>query len=119
MNTSPIGFEERGEAGFSADGNVLAMFFGVATEQQSRQISRYIDEHRLDAGAPLRTCHPIYPIWQVFPFYFLAGILDYHRTLTRPWLGTLNAVNKARLALRAEDRPTHPLRVIPPGSFPA
>lgn len=83
--------------GFSSDGNVLAIFFGIATAEQSHQIMRFIAEHQLDAETPLRTCYPVYPLWQVFPFYLLAGIPDYHRTLIWPWLGTLHAVNKFRL----------------------
>ncbi|MBI4279315.1 MAG: hypothetical protein HY660_12745 [Armatimonadetes bacterium] len=90
----------RRRGGFSADGNVLAMLFGVATEEQSRRIMAYITTQGLDARTPLRTCHPVYPLRQVFPFYVLAGIPDYHRTLLWPWLGTLNAVNKARLGDR-------------------
>jgi glycogen debranching enzyme len=42
------------------------------------------------------TCDPVYPPGQVFPFYYLAGIPYYHRTLIWPWLGTLNAINKSR-----------------------
>ncbi len=87
--------------GFSADGNVLAIFFNVATQSQARQILRYIATHDLDTITPLVTCHPIYPLWQVFPLYFAAGIPDYHRTLIWPWLGTLNAVNKHRLGERS------------------
>jgi len=83
--------------GFSADGNVLAMFFRIATERQSEQILEYITGRGLDADTPLRTCHPVYPLSQIFPLYFLVGLPDYHRTLIWPWLGTLNAVNKHRL----------------------
>ncbi len=86
--------------GFSADGNVLALFFKVATEAQARRIFAFIADKGLDRDAPLRTCYPVYRLWQVFPFYFLVGIPDYHRTLIWPWLGTLNAVNKFRLGLR-------------------
>lgn len=86
----------RRRGGFSSDGNVLAIFFGFATSEQARSIQRFIDDRRLDADTPLRTCDPVYPAWQVFPFYYLAGIPDYHRTLIWPWLGTVNAVNKFR-----------------------
>lgn len=86
--------------GFSADGNVLAMLFGVASDEQARSILRFIAARGLDRKTPLRTCDPVYPFWHVFPFYFLAGIPDYHRTLIWPWLGTLNAVNKFRLGQR-------------------
>ncbi len=86
--------------GFSADGNVLAMLFGVATDAQSRRTLGYIREHGLDATTPLEVCYPVYPPWKVFPMYYLAGIPDYHRTMIWPWLGTLNAVNKARFGDR-------------------
>ena len=83
--------------GFASDGNVLAILFGVASEGQAESILRFIGAQGLDRDTPLRTCHPVYAIWQVLPFYFLAGISDYHRTLIWPWLGTLNAINKFRL----------------------
>src|SRR5437879_605612 len=83
--------------GFSSDGNVLAMLFGVATGDQTRRILGYIREQALDRTTPLRVCHPVYSPWRVFPMYYLAGIPDYHRTLIWPWLGTLCAVCKARL----------------------
>jgi glycogen debranching enzyme len=82
--------------GFSSDGNVLAMLFDVATEEQSRHILAYVARHELDTGAPLRVCHPVYSRWRVFPMYYVAGIPDYHRSMIWPWLGTLNAINKAR-----------------------
>ncbi len=82
--------------GFSSDGNVLAMLFGVATPDQARRILDYIRTHQLDTDTPLRVCEPIYRFWRVFPMYYLAGIGDYHRTMIWPWLGTLNAVCKAR-----------------------
>ncbi len=88
--------------GFSADGNILAILFGLATDAQARQILRFIKDRGLDDQTPLRTCDPVYSPWQVFPFYFLAGIPDYHRTMIWPWLGTLNAINKHRLGYRDE-----------------
>lgn len=86
---------------FSSDGNITAIFFGAATEDQSRRILAHIGTRGLDDGTPLRTCDPVYPWWKVFPMYYLAGIPDYHRMLIWPWLGTLNAVNKARFGDRA------------------
>ena len=88
--------------GFASDGNVLAMLFGVASNDQASLIQRFIAGQGLDRETPLRTSDPVYPIWQVFPFYFLAGIPDYHRTLIWPWLGTLNAINKFRLGHQDE-----------------
>lgn len=85
---------------FSSDGNIAAIFFGLATEDQARRILDYIASRKLDAATPLQTCDPVYPWWQVYPMYYLAGIPDYHRTLVWPWLGTLNAINKARLGHR-------------------
>ncbi len=86
--------------GFCSDGNVLAILFGVATDAEAASILRFIETRGLDRDTPLRTCDPVYPVWQVFPFYFLAGIPDYHRTLIWPWLGTLHAINKFRRGQR-------------------
>lgn len=83
--------------GFSSDGNILAIFFGTAPDPQSHQIARHIEDHGLDRDTPLRTCDPVYSLSQVFPFYIVVGMPDYHRTLVWPWLGTIHAVNKFRL----------------------
>lgn len=88
--------------GFSSDGNVLAILLGVASEAQARAIQQFITARGLDRETPLRICDPVYSFWQVFPFYYLAGIPDYHRTLIWPWLGTLNAINKFRLGSREQ-----------------
>ena len=90
----------RRRGGFSSDGNVSAIFFSAANEEQARRVLAYIAARGLDIMTPLRTCDPVYRWWQVFPLYYLAGIGDYHRSLIWPWLGTLNAVNKARLGDR-------------------
>jgi len=85
---------------FSSDGNILALFFGIAAEHQARRIMGHIEARGLDRETPLRTCDPVYPLSQVFPFYVIAGMADYHRTLIWPWLGTVHAVNKSRLIRR-------------------
>ncbi|GEM_PF-350979 len=90
-----------GQGGFSSDGNVVAMLFGIASAEQGRRIIRFVETRGLQRGTPLRTCDPVYPWWRVFPLYYLAGIPDYHRTLIWPWLGTLFAVCKDRLGDRA------------------
>jgi glycogen debranching enzyme len=82
---------------FSADGNVAAIFFRIASDEQARRILAYVAARALDRDTPLRTCEPVYPWWQVYPMYYFAGIPDYHRRLIWPWLGTINAMNKARL----------------------
>jgi glycogen debranching enzyme len=87
--------------GFSSDGHVLAILWGIADAEESRRILDTIRRRGLEAQTPLRTCDPPYRPWQIFPFYYLAGIPDYHSTLIWPWLGTLHAVNVARLG----DRP--------------
>lgn len=91
----------RRRGGFSSDGNVAAIYFRTATDAQARSILAFIARRGLDADTPLRTCDPVYPWWKVYPMYYLAGIPDYHRTLIWPWLGTANALNKARLGDRA------------------
>ncbi len=50
------------------------MFFRIASERQSEQILQYVARQGLDAETPLRTCHPVYPLSQVFPFYILVGL---------------------------------------------
>ncbi|HYM70915.1 MAG TPA: hypothetical protein VEZ44_15060 [bacterium] len=84
----------RGRGGFSSDGNVLAMFFRVATPEQTQRILEFIATRGLQDGTPLRTCYPVYPWWRVFPLYYFAGIPDYHRTLIWPWQGTILALCK-------------------------
>lgn len=81
---------------FTADGNVLAILFEIATPQQTQTIFNYIQTNQLDQAHPLLPAWPPYRWTQVFITYWVAGITDYHSKLIWPWIGAINALNKYR-----------------------
>lgn len=82
--------------GFVADGNVLAILFGIASEDQTATIFSYISKHRLNFSHPLVTVWPAYRLTQILPNYTLFGMADYHSALIWPWIGSLHSLNKFR-----------------------
>lgn len=81
---------------FSADGNVLAIIYEIATKAQSQQVIGYIAGHDLEIRAGLHTSYPAYRWYEIFPTYYLYGIPDYHAKLLWPWVGSLYALAKWR-----------------------
>ena len=77
---------------FSADGNVLAMLFGISNQEQNRLIIRQIEKFKLDK-IPLKTNYPSYPWWRVAPRMYLIGMSGYQNNFASwLWLGCLYAV---------------------------
>ena len=88
--------------GFSSDGNVLAILFGIADEKQSLAILETIEEYKLDKETPLKTVYPLYQSKQIAFHYRLFGLAGYHNKYIWLWLACLNALNKFRLGKKTE-----------------
>lgn len=86
---------------FSADGNVLAMIYDIASPNQSRAIVEFVKNHNLETTIGLHTTFPRYPWYQIMPQYFGYGIPDYHTRLIWPWITSLYGLAKWRLGLKA------------------
>lgn len=77
---------------FSTDGNVLAMLFGISSQEQNMKIIKHIEKNWIDV-IPLRTNHPNYPRWRVASWMYLRGTSGYQNNFASwLWLGSIYAV---------------------------
>ncbi len=86
---------------FSTDGNLLAILFDVANKEQALNIENYIMKNRIDA-VPCYLNHPNYNSNSISIVTRLAGIPDYHTSMTWLWLGCLDVVCKHKLGLKQQ-----------------
>ncbi len=76
---------------FSSDGNMLAVLWGIADEEQGMMIENFIKSKQINK-VPLSTNYPHYPLTRI-PFVLLPfEAYNYHNGLSWPWLGCLNAI---------------------------
>jgi glycogen debranching enzyme len=87
---------------FSTDGNVLAIIYGIATEEQSQSIQNYITKYRLDQEFSTQTVHPPYPKAHVYTPFHLIRLSDYHNGLQWLWVGCADAVSKWMIGKKEE-----------------
>jgi glycogen debranching enzyme len=77
---------------FSTDGNVLAMLFGISSQEQNAKIIRQIEKAWMDI-IPMRTNHPGYPRWRVCFWMYFRGTPGYQNNYASwLWLGSVYAV---------------------------
>jgi glycogen debranching enzyme len=88
---------------FASDGNVLAIVWGIADDEQAQMIETKIRQHRLNA-VPLKTNYPAYPFWRI-PIMFLPfQAYHYHNGFSWPWLGCLNTIALNKIGWKKEAR---------------
>jgi len=87
---------------FSTDGNLLAILFGIASPEQGGEIENCVARFAISDNVPSLTNHPRYPFRMQSLIDTLFGIGDYHNGLSWLWLGSLDALAKHRLGLKAE-----------------
>lgn len=87
---------------FSSEGNVLAIIFGVATQDQSRKIQNYMTESRLTDGFSTTTRHPKYATRHIYWPFLLINMGDYHNGMEWLWVGCADVVAKWRSGLHPE-----------------
>lgn len=87
---------------FSADGNVLAVLWGIADEEQAKMIENKIRQHRMNT-VPLRNVYPFYPFWRVLWILLPLQAYHYHNGSNWTWLGAANilALKKIRWSQEA------------------
>jgi len=76
---------------FACDGNLLAIWWGIADKEQSQMILNKIKQHQLNS-VPLKTNYPSYPIWRIPPTLLPLMEYHYHNGFSWIWLGCLNAM---------------------------
>jgi len=77
---------------FAADGNLLAIDWGIAGEVQSQMVLNKIKQHQLNK-VPLKANYPLYPLWRMPPLLLPLMEYHYHNGSSWPWLGCLNAIS--------------------------
>lgn len=79
---------------FASDGNLLAVFFDLAAEDQAKRIFKFIDTHNLNR-VPVQTIYPKLIWWNsllnklIFPMY--------RPTNTFTWWGCVSAVSRLKI----------------------
>lgn len=87
---------------FSADANLFAIIFGLATHDQGIKIEDYVLEHGLDSGFTIKTCHPGYPSQHIYPPFRFIQMDDYHNGMDWLWIGCVDALAKLKIGRRNE-----------------
>ncbi len=76
---------------FDSAGNLLAIFWDIASEYRANEIIRFIEENELNK-IPLKTTEPEYGFWRVIPFLLPFKAYYYHNGFSWPWLGCIYAL---------------------------
>ena len=88
---------------FSTDGNVLAIIWGIANPEQSRQIEITLENFGVNRYVPSLTNVPEYPKRVASSILLrLVGMSDYHNGLCWLWLGAADAIAKNKVGMREE-----------------
>lgn len=70
---------------FDTAGNLLAVLFGIADENQVEQVFKKMKSIRSEQGLH-PTNEPLYPFRKVNPLTYLAGIQKYHNGISWSWI---------------------------------
>ena len=71
---------------FSTDGNVLAVVWGVADEDQAQSILAHMENEKIYEGFGVKTTYPKYKKSLISPVNLIAGISDYHTDMRWLWV---------------------------------
>ncbi len=87
---------------FSTDGNVLAIIFGCANDNQARSIQAHVHQNGLDEGFSTYSVHPRYERKHIYSLFLPIGMGDYHNGLQWLWIGCVDAASKHAVGLTDE-----------------
>ena len=89
---------------FSTDGNLLAIYFDIATPAQANHIFSTISSKGIDKSFCIETNVPKYPFSMIYtPFHFIR-LQDYHNGLKWLWIECLYILCKEKCGLQHEAR---------------
>ena len=80
----------------SSDGNLLAIVWGLATPEQSKQILQALELAGMGAPVPTRVTSSAYPRQLVAIENVLGGMAGYHSEAAWIWLGAWHVIAEAR-----------------------
>jgi len=76
----------------SADGNLLASTWGLASTEQTGSILKVMEEAGMSEPVPTRVVHPSYPAELIAIENHIAGLPNYHTTASWLWLGAWHLI---------------------------
>ncbi len=82
---------------FVTDGNLLAIWWGIASPAQAQSIQDKIDELHLEDEIPIKLAYDPYSWWRIYIFNRLGGIKDYHVGYSWTWLGCIDVLVKLQM----------------------
>ncbi len=96
-------YKQHRQETFSVEGNLFAILFGLANDEQQQQIINYINTNNVISDYGLTAVHPKYKKSTIYGPFHLINLTDYHNGLIWFWLSclafvTLNRSNEDHLA---------------------
>ena len=87
---------------FTSDGNLLAIWWGIAGRRRARAIEKRLDEMLAAAEVPLPLTLDKYFWWRIFFLNHLGGMKNYHASFSWTWLASAAALAKLKLKKKKE-----------------
>ncbi|MBU6388910.1 hypothetical protein KGQ71_00140 [Patescibacteria group bacterium] len=81
---------------FATDGNLLAVWWDIATPQQAEKIQEKITALALEDEVPIRLAYDQYDFWRICIYNRVGGMKDYHVGFSWTWLGCVDAIAKQK-----------------------
>ena len=94
---------------FSGESNMLAIYWGVASKDQSKKIMKYVMDHNLETFT-IEVNYPCRDISDVHMLFRILGMKDYHNGMKWIWIGCIGAL--AYKAIGQKKKGMHLLRKI-------
>ena len=76
----------------SSDGNLLAIAWGLATQEQAESILRVMEQARMAEPVPTRVTYPSYPRHLIALENLLGGVANYHTDASWLWIGAWHVI---------------------------
>ena len=76
----------------SSDGNLLAIAWGLATQEQAQSILKVMDQVRMSEPVPTRVTYPSYPRHLIALENLLGGMANYHTDASWLWIGAWHVI---------------------------
>ena len=87
---------------FATDGNLLAIWWDIASRDQAEKILDKITELDLESDVPIKLAYDPYAFWRIFIFNRLGGMKNYHVGFSWTWLGCADVMARLKLGRTEE-----------------
>ena len=82
---------------FATDGNLLAIWWDLASPAQAVLIQKKIDSLSLEDDVPIKLAYDSYSFWRIYIFNRIGGVKDYHVGFSWTWLGCVDVLVKLKM----------------------